>query len=380
MLDLIRFSRSGPSVSLMVILIAGVMVRADSAPTTAPADQENPVSAVYSEYKWSNGDKPVKMIRKEEGFCFLTEVGGHFAGGGEVVHVYIGPDGFWYLGGNSGQPELWGKAMSVRFVHPIKASVVLPEDPDIAAWPGELAKLAASDDPAAKDLAVRERAEGLPPDSAGLFARAGEWDQATIHAPPEERRLIDSHIIRICAMSVAGLTGPQRDAAVGRANALRISLANRQLNDLGEWTNRLGDWSVKDRVIQGRGDSKLEFKRLLPANCFIEWRMKVVDGMRPRVLLLGTDAFIGNEGFDRVIDAYGLRDYRGISTPYANGSDLKIGVKCVGSSLELYVNDELMAKGKRPAVPGEMGIVVRGGDDWSAGVTQFWDFKISAVQ
>ena len=54
------------------------------------------------------------MIHKDEGFYFLTTVRGHFQGGGEMVGVYLGQDGFWYLGGSSLQQAVMAKAMSVR--------------------------------------------------------------------------------------------------------------------------------------------------------------------------------------------------------------------------------------------------------------------------
>lgn len=54
---------------------------------------------------WTPGHKPIKMIHKSEGFCFLSRVKGNFAGGGEQVRVHINPDdGFWYLTGHSQQP------------------------------------------------------------------------------------------------------------------------------------------------------------------------------------------------------------------------------------------------------------------------------------
>ena len=64
---------------------------------------------------WHQGEPPVKLIRKEAGFCALTGVGGGFAGGAEEVHVYIGPDDYWYLGGNSRQHGVDAECVVVRF-------------------------------------------------------------------------------------------------------------------------------------------------------------------------------------------------------------------------------------------------------------------------
>ena len=64
---------------------------------------------------WHQGEPPVKLIRKEEGFCALTGIGGGFAGDGEEAHVYIGEDGYWYLGGKSMQKGVAAECVVVRY-------------------------------------------------------------------------------------------------------------------------------------------------------------------------------------------------------------------------------------------------------------------------
>ncbi len=70
--------------------------------------------AEVKEYRWSSGDKPVKMIAKSEGFCYLSMVGGGFRGFGEEAKVYVGPDDYWYLDGKTGGTPLRARAISVR--------------------------------------------------------------------------------------------------------------------------------------------------------------------------------------------------------------------------------------------------------------------------
>lgn len=53
------------------------------------------------DYIWKKGMGILKLIHIDEGFCFLTRVGGGFAGGGEYVQLNIRPDGYWYLEGHS---------------------------------------------------------------------------------------------------------------------------------------------------------------------------------------------------------------------------------------------------------------------------------------
>ena len=80
-----------------------------------PGDKAAP-NETYRTFKWGKGDPPIEMIRADEGFCFLSGVGGSFAGGGERVRVCI-RDGWWYLEGTCMLRSLWAEAMSVRHEH-----------------------------------------------------------------------------------------------------------------------------------------------------------------------------------------------------------------------------------------------------------------------
>ncbi|HEY3899910.1 MAG TPA: hypothetical protein VGM54_14925 [Chthoniobacter sp.] len=64
---------------------------------------------------WRQGEPPVRLIPKDEGFCALTMVTGHFQGAGEWVKVWIADDGYWYLGGESHQEGVAAECMIVRF-------------------------------------------------------------------------------------------------------------------------------------------------------------------------------------------------------------------------------------------------------------------------
>ncbi|MEP6669208.1 MAG: hypothetical protein ABJF10_08650 [Chthoniobacter sp.] len=71
--------------------------------------------AAYETRTWRQGEPPVRLIRKEEGFCALTSVTGSFQGGGEIVKVYVADDGFWYLGGESQQEGVAAECIIVRY-------------------------------------------------------------------------------------------------------------------------------------------------------------------------------------------------------------------------------------------------------------------------
>jgi len=64
--------------------------------------------------RWRVGQERVRLMRAADGFCFLSAVGGGFAGGGEWVRVAI-DDGWWYLSGHCLQPELWAEATCVAY-------------------------------------------------------------------------------------------------------------------------------------------------------------------------------------------------------------------------------------------------------------------------
>ena len=70
----------------------------------------------FTTYRWDYNEPPVRMIHKNEGFCYLSGLGGAFDGGAEGARVYIGDDGYWYLHGNSGRGFLVLGATAVKIV------------------------------------------------------------------------------------------------------------------------------------------------------------------------------------------------------------------------------------------------------------------------
>ena len=86
----------------------------------SPTGQGDPTTGPevvgHAVFRWSVGQERVRMIRAEDGICFLSAVGGSFAGGGEWVRVRI-DDGFWYLEGHCQQPFVFAEATCVQFEH-----------------------------------------------------------------------------------------------------------------------------------------------------------------------------------------------------------------------------------------------------------------------
>jgi hypothetical protein len=65
--------------------------------------------------RWSQGENPKMLTRIADSFCFLAGVGGKFRGGGEVVEVVPGADGYWWLQGASQQEAVWADAECVWY-------------------------------------------------------------------------------------------------------------------------------------------------------------------------------------------------------------------------------------------------------------------------
>src|SRR4051812_13083692 len=74
--------------------------------------------ALYSEAVWDAKTGPIKMIGKDEGFCFISGVGGKYEGASEIARVSVGQDGFWCLDGQSRQNTMSARAISVRILPP----------------------------------------------------------------------------------------------------------------------------------------------------------------------------------------------------------------------------------------------------------------------
>ena len=84
-------------------------------PLGVPDLRLHPVANGIEFRHWQQGEPPVKLIRKDEGFCALTGIGGGLAGGGEEAHVYISEDGYWTLGGKSMQKGVSAECVVVRY-------------------------------------------------------------------------------------------------------------------------------------------------------------------------------------------------------------------------------------------------------------------------
>jgi hypothetical protein len=67
-----------------------------------------------SQVTWKYGEAPKKLIRVDEGICFLSGIGGNLEGDKESVEI-VTREGWWYLQGTSAQRSLWATATCIKF-------------------------------------------------------------------------------------------------------------------------------------------------------------------------------------------------------------------------------------------------------------------------
>jgi WD40 repeat protein len=119
------------------------------------------------EYRWSQGQPAVKMLKRDEGICYLAGVGGTMRGYGEQVRVQLADDGFWYLEGKTAQAELSGKAIALRWKNPKAVSAEVSEK----TW-------SAGDEPV--ELLAANKGICLLGSVSGNFAGGGEVIRLTL--------------------------------------------------------------------------------------------------------------------------------------------------------------------------------------------------------
>jgi hypothetical protein len=131
------------------------------------------------QFSWSQGEPPVRMIHKDEGFCFLTRVGGGFEGGGEVVLIELRDDGYYYLTGGSGQSGVHAEATAV-VIRPLEAVPSIGGSEDVLDGPSVSAVPEPTDPPA---MGLGPPAIVRLPGSFEAFAVGGGGRFLILHLP-----------------------------------------------------------------------------------------------------------------------------------------------------------------------------------------------------
>jgi serine/threonine protein kinase len=151
------------------------------------------------------------------------------------------------------------------------------------------------------------------------------------------------------------------------------------LNDPRNWVVSKGNWSfTADGHLRGDGDSAIRFRRRLPWPTTLSFKMRVLNGMRPRVTLAGTDIYFGNEGFEPTIWLYGqVKNLVGTPFKYTVNTTYEVTVQSTGERLALLVDGKEIGTTTLSKQPDQIALELSGGDGWSPGITEFWDFQIT---
>ncbi len=342
------------------------------------ADPPAPGTLDITEFHWKQGEKPVRMIKKDEGFCYLANIHGHFEGAGEMVRVYLDEDGYWYLGGASNQAGVGGTAFAVKFPGGVKT--VMHQAPP-AARLADLVALTGSKDATVQE-AARTQIKDFPDDPKKKIEIAQSWLAMAKKDTTPLKNVMLRHAGGLLASSIAGLDDAELAGAIKQQlRDLSLDFARDHLNDLSQWTIAKGEWdSTTQSHIRGRGNSELLFNHPLPGDGTFSFHFKVMEGMRPRIRFDGTGLYIGNEGYDRVLEAHGSQQQNGVRSPYALDQDLAVTLKIVDQNFELRINNEIMSKGRTKTAADAMYLRLSAGDDWSFGTCEFWDLKFALAE
>ena len=178
-----------------------------------------------------------------------------------------------------------------------------------------------------------------------------------------------------------GLSEPAATAArVPKVDGrLPASFEPADLNDPRNWVVSKGNWSFTEAGrLHGEGDSAIRFRQTLPWPTELSFKMRVLSGMRPRVTLGGTDIYFGNEGYEPTIWLYGqVKNLVGTPFKYTVNTTYDMSVQSTGERLTLLVDGKEIGTTTLSKQPDHMALELSGGDGWSPGTTEFWDFYFS---
>jgi hypothetical protein len=167
-------------------------------------------------------------------------------------------------------------------------------------------------------------------------------------------------------------TQPKEDPAFAKLT--------KELNNLASWTQIKGQWSTVDGAIHGRGDGGLKFHVELPTNFLLTFRMKVLEGIRPRVFFGGNEFWFGNEGFERTMFVYGdgQKNVGGTARDYSKGVAFEVACRFAGPDVEFSIDGQPVAHSQRKKV-GPLALSLGAGDPFSPGHVVFDRFKLTPL-
>ncbi|MCA9058073.1 MAG: HEAT repeat domain-containing protein, partial [Planctomycetaceae bacterium] len=146
------------------------------------------------------------------------------------------------------------------------------------------------------------------------------------------------------------------------------------LNLLRNWKTIRGDWKIVDGRIVGSGDSRIEFKRRLPCDMTLRFRMKVVGETNPRVRF---ETFhFGYEGRQRKLFLHGPK---ATGEPFSFEQDreylVEVQIAKAGTQASLRIDGKEVAA-SNPASIDERRLWIEAGGKQSKGSVEFFDLEV----
>jgi serine/threonine protein kinase/formylglycine-generating enzyme required for sulfatase activity len=203
---------------------------------------------------------------------------------------------------------------------------------------------------------------------------------AFFHEADLEEKLANRATVAKIDYSGEGLIAGGPDSPKSEV-AVPETLDPTNLNDPRNWSVASGVWrfTTSGHLI-GEGDSALRFRHPLPWPAELSFKMQVLNGMRPRVHLGGTDVYFGNEGYEPTIWLYGqVQGLEGTPFRYTVNTTYHMMVRSTSERLTLLVDGKEIGATTLSKQPDDIRLELSGGDGWSPGVTEFWDFRLSSA-
>src|SRR5439155_15105853 len=90
------------------------------------------------------------------------------------------------------------------------------------------------------------------------------------------------------------------------------------------------------------------------------------------------DVFVGNEGYSKELFVHGkTSDLYGSPLPYKNGQEIPVSMAIADGVFEAHLGDRVVRCTCKSV--DKIHVVLRAGDYWSKGTTEFWDFHVTPL-
>jgi len=141
------------------------------------------------------------------------------------------------------------------------------------------------------------------------------------------------------------------------------------------WIEDRGSWTFKDGKLIGDGNSRIDYKRTVRSPFTLQFDMRVIEGMRPRIYL--GRYTIANEGYVHQLLLKPEDQQNRI--PYKLGEKYRIRFVADPRFVEFYIDDKLIERREKGLVKPLSMIGFAGGDGYSLGVTEYSNIRLDQL-